>query len=165
MPRQLYLIIGLLLVSVSGANAATERDRIVITEKTDAFEMTVPVSGLVMSIPKGGFQQANDSRSDASASRRYFYLHDKESHVILSGWFESASEFAGITTFWDSEVAEWKKKGLPDPSNVTFTKVSRWEAITYQIQLPEASNSHIRAHWVQAGTWIDLHLSMTSQWP
>jgi hypothetical protein len=22
--------------------------------------------------------------------------------------------------------------------------------------------SHLRAHWVQAGTWIELHLSITS---
>ena len=25
------------------------------------------------------------------------------------------------------------------------------------------SNPHIRAHWLQAGTWIDLHLSMESE--
>jgi len=24
---------------------------------------------------------------------------------------------------------------------------------------PVGSNSHVRAHWVQAGTWIDLHIS------
>ena len=24
-------------------------------------------------------------------------------------------------------------------------------------------SSHVRAHWVQAGTWIDLHLSTTTE--
>ena len=28
---------------------------------------------------------------------------------------------------------------------------------------PFGSNAHIRAHWLQAGTWVDLHLSLTSE--
>ena len=36
-------------------------------------------------------------------------------------------------------------------------------ALLYDMALPGGSNSHLRAHWVQAGTWIDLHLSITSQ--
>lgn len=33
----------------------------------------------------------------------------------------------------------------------------------YDMALPFGANSHIRAHWVQAGTWIDLHLSITTE--
>ena len=45
---------------------------------------------------------------------------------------------------------------------MSFAKISDWEAVLYDMALPFGSNSHIRAQWVQAGTWIDLHLSITS---
>ena len=37
--------------------------------------------------------------------------------------------------------------------------------VTYDIAFPSkvGYNSHIRAHWVQANTWIDLHMSLTGE--
>ncbi len=51
------------------------------------------------------------------------------------------------------------------PTNEMIFKSDGWEAVAYDIPVPlqTEKNSHIRAYWVQAGTWIDLHLSLTSK--
>ena len=48
---------------------------------------------------------------------------------------------------------------------MSIARYSDWEAVIYDIETPFGSNSNIRANWVQAGTWIDLHLSITSNRP
>ena len=73
----------------------------------------------------------------------------------------AACYISGVKKFWDDETRTWSKRGLPNPHEVTFTKVGGWDAILYDIPIPDATNSHLRAHWVAAGTWIDVHLSTT----
>ena len=145
--------------------AAAEPDRIVVTEKANEFEMAVPVSRLVMKVPKAGFQQASTPRAEATASKRYFYLEDAARHIILSGWFESQNGFEGMTKFWEGETSAWARNNLPKPDHVVFKKIGGWDAITYDMPRPSGSNAHIRAEWTAAGTWIDLHLSIVSTSP
>jgi tetratricopeptide (TPR) repeat protein len=148
------------LSEIASANkAAPQADRLTITERPDDYELTVPVSRLVMNIPKQGLQQQDGPRSDATASPRYFYLKDPTTYVILSGWFEAQEEFPGMVKFWEGETAAWARDKLPKPINVTFKKIGGWDAILYQLPPAGGSGSHIRAHWLQAGTWIDIHLS------
>ena len=41
-----------------------------------------------------------------------------------------------------------------------------WEVVAYDVPVPAGGTSaHLRAERVQAGTWIDLHLSSTSVRP
>lgn len=44
---------------------------------------------------------------------------------------------------------------------VSFTKIGEWDVISYSMQVPEniPPNTNVRAHLVQADTWIELHLS------
>ncbi len=140
-------------------NAAPRPDRLTISEKTDVYELTVPVSRLVMNIPKDGLKQRDGSSADATASPRYFYLQDTTTHVILSGWFEPQEAFPGMAKFWAAETSAWSRDKLPKPANVTFKKIGGWDAVVYQMPAAGGSGSHIRAHWLQAGTWIDIHLS------
>jgi len=140
-------------------NAAPEPDRLTISERTDVYELTVPVSRLVMNIPKEGLKQKAASRADATASKRYFYLEDTTAHVVLSGWFEPQDGFPGMVKFWENETAAWSREKLPKPTDVTFKNIGAWDAVVYQMPPAGGSGSHIRAHWLQAGTWIDLHLS------
>lgn len=74
-------------------------------------------------------------------------------------------KFVGIKSFWENETKGWSRQNLPAPKEVSFQNVSRWEVICYDVPLPVAngSSSHLRAHWMQAGTWIDLHLSISSR--
>lgn len=140
-------------------SAAPQPDRLTITERPDLYELTVPVSQLVMNIPKEGLKQKDGPRSDATASPRYFYLEDTTTHVNLSGWFEPQDQFPGMVKFWEGETATWTRDKLPKPANVTFKKIGNWDAVLYQMPPTGGSGSHIRAHWLQAGTWIDIHLS------
>jgi hypothetical protein len=143
--------------------AAAEADGVDVSESTEHFELTVPMSRLVMSIPKQGLAQKKNQGTDAAASERYFYFEDAGRHLILSGWFEPQEAFPGLRKFWDHETSVWSRNKLPAPRNVSFRKIGGWEAIVYHMPRPSGSNSHIRAHWLASGTWIDLHLSVDSE--
>ena len=160
-PLGFFVVLASLAFIAAGADA--QSDRIVIIEEPKAFVMTVPVSQLVMLIPKEGFTQGNTHRADATASSRYFYFEDKSKVIFISGWFEAQSEFPGMTKFWEGNIAAWSQKKLPAPANVTFKKIGGWDAVVYQMPQSSGSNSNIRAEWLAAGTWIDLHMSIASE--
>jgi hypothetical protein len=147
---------------VSVGEATVEDDRIAIVERAEGFELTVPVSELVMRIPKSGLSRAKPEGGGATDNRRYFLFEDTPKQFIVSGWFESQEKFPGIKKAWKSETSAWKQNKLPQPKTVSFKKIGKWDAVVYQMAVPAGSNSHIRAHWVEAGTWIELHLSMSS---
>jgi hypothetical protein len=136
-----------------------------INEIKGNYELTVPVSRLVMTIPKNNLSQGENKRGGSTDNPRYFYFEDKSLHLIISGWFEPAHGFPGIKKFWEDETRTWKQRGQPNPTDVLFEKIGSWDAIAYDISLPVGNNSHIRAHWLQAGTWIDIHLSITTDRP
>lgn len=148
------------LREIEQANKDTPRpDRLTISERAEVYELTVPVSRLVMTIPKEGITQKESSSADATASPRYFYLENKKATILLSGWFEPQDSFPGMDKFWEAETSAWARGKLPKPTNVTFKKIGGWDAIVYRMPAAAGSGSHIRAHWLQAGTWIDIHLS------
>jgi hypothetical protein len=167
--RQQHILVLALLVflipSVPGYAGPDNTETIEITKSEGAYELTVPVSRLVMAIPAGGLSQGKNTRGGSADHPRYFSFEDQTRHLIISGWFEPAKSFPGIKAFWADETNEWKRAGLPEPKDVLFTKIADWDAILYDISIHGRSNSHLRAHWLQAGTWIDIHLSMTSDRP
>ena len=143
-------------------STAGRPDAIQITQSDTHYVLTVPVSRLVMQFPKGTLVLADPESGGGTNSPRYFYFKDRESPLIASGWFESQQGFAGIRKFWADEVASWNKR-LPEPQNVAFSKQGGWETIAYDFAVAGVTNTNLRAHWVQAGTWIDLHLSLTNR--
>jgi tetratricopeptide (TPR) repeat protein len=155
-------LVALLLLTGLAVGAAAQSDRLVITERPDAYVLAVPVSRLVMTIPKEGFTGGTASRADATASTRYFYFEDTSKRLFISGWFEGQSGFRGMDEFWKGETAAWAQKKAPAPANVTFKKIGGWDAVVYQTPQPIGIISNIRAEWVSAGTWIDLHISAAS---
>jgi len=136
-----------------------------INETASDYVLTVPASRLIMTLSKGGLSQKKYSLGGSTDHPRYFYFEDQALHLIVSGWFEPEQKFAGIKKFWADETNTWKQRGLPEPRDASFVKLGNWDAIVYDIQIPNGTNSHIRAHWLQAGTWIDIHLSITSNRP
>lgn len=145
----------------STKSAAAQRpDALQVNDLGQAYELSVPVSRLVMTLPKSGMPGATRAPG-LSSHPRYFYFVDGRLNV--SGWFEPASEFKGMRSFWEDETQTWRKKGLPAAIDPSFQKIGGWDAVLYDTNVSKATNSHIRAHWVQAGTWIDLHLSLTSE--
>ncbi len=162
--RRIVFVAGLLLTLEAVARAEAPADTaLAIVETIRGFELTVPASRLTMIIPKAGLRLGSSPAS--SDSPRYFYLSDSSNGLVLSGWFEPAQAFKGIKEFWAEETAAWKRGGLPPARNVKIETLGEWEAIKYDIDVPMGYNSHIRAHLVRAGTWIDVHLSATADRP
>jgi hypothetical protein len=155
---------GLSMLSAAERNvraASPDSGTLQVIDKNGAYELSVPVSHLVMTIPKENLSQQRNPSGGSANSPRYFYFADQKKALLISGWFESASGFKGMERFWKGETQSWGQK----PKNVSFQQMGNWNVVIYdmEIPLPKASNSHIRAELVQSGTWIDLHLSLTAE--
>jgi hypothetical protein len=137
-------------------------DALQITQTEQAYVLTVPASRLVMRLPLGGLSLTNSAIGGPTDNPRYFHFRDDVKQVILSGWVESDQAFPGLQKIWADEVMVSKKNGLADAQRVQFGRVGNWETIAYERAVPNITNSHLHAHWVQAGTWIDLHASLTT---
>jgi hypothetical protein len=150
--------------SRAGAGSGgARRDAVVVSELPTEFKVTVPVSRLVMHIPKGRLHPAKSTlESGSTVSRRYFMLSDQEG-LVVSGWFEPQEEFPGLEKYWDQKMAVWSE--LPKPQRVSFGKTGKWNTVTWFVPSPAGSSANISAHWVEAGTWIDVHLSILSKAP
>ncbi|MFN0317670.1 MAG: hypothetical protein ACKVQA_21810 [Burkholderiales bacterium] len=164
---QKFLFLAALLL-VGACSAPGEKSppgqSIEIREANGNLSLSVPVSRLTMTMPK-----SNWSRKDKSAlgggtkNPRYFYFEDKtQASLIMSGWFEPAQLFKGVPAIWEEDTKSWKKGGLPEPVNISFEKLNGWDAVMYDHNLRNAVSSHVRAHWVRSGTWIDVHISTTT---
>jgi len=154
------LVAALAVVNTTATSAPPSQSIAIETAET-SYILTVPVSRLTMTIPKGHLVLKSSPLGEPN-NPRYFYFQDSKVTFIVSGWFEPASGFSGIERFWENETNAWKRNGLPEAQDVSFTKIGNWDSVVYETKLPRGTNAHIRAHWVQAGTWIDVHLSLTS---
>ena len=149
----------------AGCAASTESFRLRIRTLSDAYALTVLTSRLVLRIPRAGLTHERRTPSGSADTSRSFVFRDDSRALIVSGWFESARRFRGTRAHWDDVVRDWRQQDLPAPENVSFRRVNRWDVILYEIPIPGSTHSHVQAHWVEAGTWIDLHLALLSQRP
>ena len=157
---------GLILVPALAAGQSTPAsEQLTITEEAERFVLTVPVSRLEVTIPKGDLKVVRATHGGSTDNPRYFNLQGKDPRLIVTGWVEPDRDYRGIQNLWNGEVAAWKKRGDPEPKEVSFEKLGSWDAVVYDVAVGSFVNSHIRASWVQAGTWIDVHLSLTMERP
>lgn len=122
------------------------------------YSLTVPASRLEVILHGSKLEQ----QPGGSTSPGYFYFDDNGRGAIISGWFEPADNFPGIKPFWKNEAGDpkdYKRGGL---MNVKFENVGKWQVVAYEVRFPGANwgYANMRAERVQAGTWIDLHLSI-----
>lgn len=146
----------------------TKGGQLAQTQVAGAFVFTVPESKLRLSIPGNGLVPDTDRIGGSTNNPRYFKLsrttQSPPQALVLSGWFEPSFRFKGdLKKFWAGETEAWKKNGQSAPVNVDFLKSDNWDVIAYDMPFPEGTNCHLRAELTQAGTWIDLHFSLTSQ--
>jgi hypothetical protein len=139
------------------------RDSIRVEGSPQRYELWVPASRLYLTVPRARLAPATNPFGGGGANPRYFYFTDRAFNV--SGWFEPSEKFSDIRQMWERDTRAWKEKGLPAAMDVSFKKVGGWDVVVYDQPVPGGTNSHIRAHWVQSGTWIDVHLSLTSTAP
>ena len=159
-------VLAIIAVILTAASAAAPPEQTLSTRLfDDRIELSVPVSRLVIILPRGDLSPVNEPRGGAAASPRYFHLADPNRGLVVSGWFEPASSYKGLESFWKSESDAARSGNLPTPRDVSTRKVGNWEAILYDISIPGGSNTHIRSEWVAGNTWIDLHISVTTRLP
>jgi len=141
--------------------------KVQVTEKNEFYMLTFAPSKIFLVVPKNGLLPASFGGGGGMDNPGYFSMQDKKAGVILSGWFEPESSYKGITSLWQGEITSWSKRGLPNPIDVSMVKIGIWDSVLYDISLPspKVNNCHIRASAVKDGTWIDIHLSVTSDRP
>jgi len=154
------LLSGVVLYGVTGATQELVGPRLVINERNGAYELSLAVSRLVMTIPKE--QLLPSAPGQGSQSPGYFFLEDRGAGLVVSGWFEPEQAFRGIEAFWAGERRGLAQNGI-QIQNVVTGKSGTWQTVLYDIPVPGGRSSNMRAEWVQAGTWIDLHLSLTTR--
>ena len=167
--RTTNLIVALAASFLAAACSTTSGPRsnesLEIAETKSAYRLSVPVSQLTLTLPRGNWSRKDKSAlGGGPANPRYFYFEDaKEESLILSGWFEPDRLFSGSAVKqWELDAAGLKKAKLPHPVNVAFEKIGGWDTVLYDQVFSGVVSSHMRAHWVQAGTWIDIHISTTT---
>ena len=126
------------------------------------FTFTVPQSQVIVKVSDTSL------RPDSAEPSRpgYFKVARREPQLIVSGWLEPGARYKGLKAFWESESKSPAFAGPLAPTRIELTQNGAWEVVAYDIVLPGGiTSAHLRAERVQAGTWIDLHLSTTSAKP
>ena len=163
--RAVAFAIAILAAACSTPPAPRSDEAIQVTETGKVFTLSVPVSQLTMTLPRGTwFRKDKSALGGGTVNPRYFYFEDaNEASLILSGWFEPDRLYSGSASKqWAKDAAALKKAAAPEPVNVSYEKIGGWDTVMYDHMFEKMVSSHMRAHWVQAGTWIELHLSTTT---
>ena len=138
---------------------------LVVTATDDSFELSVPMSKLTLVFPRGDLARVDQSGTGATASPRYFQFFDRKHGLVVSGWFESASSWAGFQRFWQGEFGAMKKIGVPIRQAPEVVETDPWQAVAYDVDLSKGTSANVRAELVRAGTWVDVHISVSSDGP
>jgi hypothetical protein len=153
-------VMAILVLGVAAVVAGQDSSqRLVVAERDSSYELTVPVSRLTLTIPKG--KLVAQKSSGGSDSPRYFMFENRENALIVSGWFEPEQSFKSMDAFWSGEQRSLTQNGL-QLQNITKERIGNWDVVLYDIAVPGGRSVNMRAECVQSGTWIDLHLSVTT---
>jgi hypothetical protein len=126
------------------------------------FTFTVPQSQVIIKVTDPAFRDEGAPRPKPN----YFYLTRRDPQLILSGWLEPASRYKGLKEFWQSESRSPAYAGALAPTRVEMLRSGPWEVVAFDVPLPDGViQANLRAERIQAGTWIDLHLSTVSARP
>ena len=164
-PLRLLVVTTILGLLASLLGCAGYGTSVHMHERDGIYVLHVPASSLQVLIPRNGFVQKDARQVGGPDHPWYFYFEDSARNTIISGWFEAEKAFPGIRRLWEEDTRVWEKEGLPTPADVAFTKIGNWDAVFYDLPHSDYTDSHLMAHWIQAGTWIELHLSITTKAP
>ncbi|MBA3030154.1 MAG: hypothetical protein FP816_15280 [Desulfobacteraceae bacterium] len=144
-----YKVLTILLIILSCLNGpviANTAESILIKENRETFEITVPVSKLILILPKDGFKSATPKqREGGTKNPRYFKFADSTSGVTLSGWFEHAKRFEGVKKPKPSSLM-----GIPLLyKNIDFIKIGEWDSVSYDVEFQSNKIPNIKANLVR----------------
>jgi hypothetical protein len=163
---QQWVICLLFVLSLSGCGAhAPTTERLSVLQDGAHYVLSTPHSRIELLVPKDGLIPVPPNEGGLSQSRRYFLFVDPQRQLTVSGWFESSHYYPGMSQYWEQQVAAWKRAGLSEPSRVRTGRVKNWDVVFYESPESTGLSSHVRAHWIQSGTWIDIHISVMGNGP
>ena len=119
------------------------------------FTFTVPQSRVIVKVADPSFLPD----AAAGAKPNYFKLIRQGPLLIVSGWLEPAQQYKGLKAFWEGESRSPAYAGALAPTRVEMLQEGAWEVVAFDVSLPGAIQSNLRAERVEDGTWVDLHLS------
>jgi hypothetical protein len=125
------------------------------------FTFTIPQSRVIVKVSDASLRPI----SPPSNRPNYFYVSRLNPLLILSGWLEPAARYKGLEALWESEKKSPAMAPPLAPTRVEMLREGKWEVVAYDVPLPAGAQSNLRAQRVEAGTWIDLHISTTSSRP
>jgi len=161
MPKVSFVpLCAVILCGVLASAQEAPGPRLLVTEANGAYEISLGVSRLALAIPKA--QLVPSAAARGSSSPTYFSFDDRGSGLMVSGWFEPEQAFRGMDEFWKGEQRGLSQNGLR-VQNVVRGQVGNWQVVFYDIVIPGGRSSNVRAELVQAGTWIDVHASVTTK--
>jgi hypothetical protein len=120
------------------------------------------VNKIKLLIPFGNLKKINERRGGGQNNPAYFYFEDTKTKILISGWFFPIQKFEYNETvdFW-----AWEYRNV-EVLNPEFREIENWEAFIYDLPLSkefqDVCSAHLRANFLQDDTWIDLHLSITT---
>lgn len=160
---QLIGLASVLLTLVCGCLSIPDNDSVQVRTRSSTYVVKPPYSKISLHIPKGRLSKKPFGQAGETYNPAYFHFADDEINLVVSGTFRPAKVFPGTKTLWECQVQEWVSRDLPVPQDVLFEDVGAWQVIIYDLTVADSHGSHLRAHWVKEGIWIDLHLSKASR--
>lgn len=156
------LFLGFGRPTIATESSSTE---LAVTSDGDHITLSVPVSRITISLPRGNLQRNGGPNTGSAASPRYFRFDDPKHGLIVSGWFENANQFEGFDKFWKAEFQSMRKNGVNVKGMPDGVRVGPWIAAAYDVDVGalKGANTHLRSELVEAGTWVDLHISVTEE--
>jgi hypothetical protein len=127
----------------------------------EPYTFTMPQSRVVVKVTDASLHP--DTRMPSKPN--YFAVSRRDPQLILSGWLEPAARYKGLDAFWEEEKQGPAYAGPLAPTRVEKLRQGAWEIVAFDVALPGGTQSNLRAQRVEAGTWIDLHLSTASTRP
>jgi hypothetical protein len=146
----------------SHALSSVEGETLQVFELPHGYVMNVPVSTVAVTIPKKDLRDNLGSRSKLNP-RYFLFQNERRPDISVSGWIEPAKKFTSTKKIFEGDKIQWDINGLPKPTEVEFKRVKGWDAVLYNMNMPGDTHSNIRAHWIEEGTWIDIHLSSLTE--
>jgi hypothetical protein len=143
-------------------SSVPEGETLQVIELPHGYVLNVPVSSLAVTIPKKDMR-SNPGTGSKLNPRYFLFQNERRPDISISGWIEPARKFTSARKIFEGDVIQWTINGLPNPTDVEFKRIGRWDAVLYTMSIPGGMHSNIRAHWIEESTWVDMHVSSLTE--
>jgi len=152
-------------------NKPSSKEGIKITQTAQGMQISIATSPKKLFILGKSLKPRKHLSGGEMNNPGYFSFQDTQTNILISGWIEPATKFqySSAKEMWNSDKAGKTKDNILMPKNEEYQQIGDWNVYLYDLQMPPqfkgVSNTHLRANYLDKGTWIDVHLSLTKDIP